>query len=263
MSSATLIMRSSVAVHGRVLLWASVLTAASVMASFSNIHYEFNDAANFLNIDHHNETKAITDFAQIVASRIEKEMLSNPNTSTMPCSPFHKTFKTHVRHPKHKIRADCRDGYIGNFTAVDVASPISINEVHGTVFNVSVLFRFRGFTMTYRNVTLWIENEPPRHVTADMVFHEDSYFRLNVSFDKTNAKPARLLDISLPHYCVDAYEMWELNNNDSYLVQEMRPHIRQHFEAVEKHRLLDFLCRAVKCIVESTPFVANLFMYKK
>lgn len=234
------------------------------MASFSNVHFEFNGAANFLNVDYHNETKKFADFAEIVAGYLLDKMIYDSKHRIMTCSAFQKTFTTHVTEPKRKILAQCRDVFISRFTDIKTVSPVSINNVEGTVFNVSVLFRFSGFNLTYSNVTLSIENEKPRHSSASMVFHENSYFRLNMSFDTSFFCSARLLAISLPHYCVAVFEMPDISDNETYLVTELRPHVRHHFETVEKQRLLKVLYGFVELIVNNTWFgdIISLISFK-
>lgn len=230
------------------ILW----TATIVSASFSNIHFEFNDAVNFLNIDHPNQTKKIEAFAREIATRVSNEMVYDSKNRTMPCLPFNRTCQTKMLQPTRNFSFECHDGHIGHFRAVEVASPVSINQVEGAIFNASVLFRFRRFAMGYGNVTLHVEKEPPRHTSAIMTFSDDSYIRLNMSFNEDRVRSGRLLDISLPHYCVYSYEMPELPEGDSYLLQEMRPHLRHHFEKVESHRLIQFLYKFFKFIVETT-----------
>lgn len=245
MNSAASIMRSSIVVHG-LMLWTCLFTATSVTASFSNVHFEFNEAANTLNAEYHNETVAVTEFSQRVARQIRRDieqMIYDPKNRTWLCLPFNKTFKTHkTTEPKVEIRAYCRTGYIGRFTAIDMASPISINKAEDTVFNVSVLIRFSGFFVTYRNVSLTIGNDTlRRHASATMKLHDDAFFRLNMSYDRSYKYSARLLDVSMPHYRVAAFEMPGIGNNETYLVAELLPHIRHQFETVEKPQFVAFL----------------------
>lgn len=247
---ATLVMRSSV-VYG---LWLCLFAASIVSASFSNIHFEFNDAANFLNIDFHNEARVFAEFAQSVATRVQSEMVYDPKNRSMLCLPFNgtHTITQESGAQRRNFSFQCHDGFISHFRAVEVASPVSINKEKDFLYNVSVLFRFKRFAMSYHDLTLTVDNEKPKHTPACMIFSNDSYFRLNMSFDDDSVKSARLLSISLPHYCVYDFEMPKLAENDEYLILKMRPHFRHHFETVEKPRLIEFLYKFFKFIVETT-----------
>lgn len=247
-------MMSSCVACTRILWMCFCATVVIVSASFSNIHFEFNDAVNILNIDYPNDKRVFTEFADSVATRIQNEMIYDPKDRSMSCLPFNKTFLTKVLQPSIRITIDFHDGYIADFKAVQVASPISINKVEDTIFSVTVLLRFERFAMEYRNVTVSVECEAPRYTSAEMVFSNDSYIRLNMSFDKARPRSARLLGLTLPHYCVHSYEMRELPDSDGFLIGEMRPHIRHHFDTVEKRRLLEFLYDFFKYVVETTWF---------
>lgn len=238
----------SSAVYG--IVWICMF-ATVVFASFSNIHFEFNEAANFLNIDYHNDTKVFTDFSERVATRVQKEMVYDNKSKYMKCLPFSGSLITESK-PSVKVDFTGDEGFINHFRVVDVASPVSINKVKGTVFNVSVLFRFKHFSICYHNFSLSINSKKPTCTLATVIFSNDSYIRLNMSFDKARLKSARLLDVTLPHYCPYQYEMPDLSEDYAYLMVELGHQILKHFEAVEKKRLLDYMYTFFKFIVETT-----------
>lgn len=233
-----------------VVVW-TCLFANVVFASFSNIHFEFNEAANILNIDYHNDTKVFTDFAERLVTRVQQEMVYDDKSKYIKCLPFNGSLITESK-PSVKVDFTADEGFVNHFRVIDVASPVSINNVNGTVFNVSVLFRFHHFSISYHKFNLSINGQNPTTTVATVVFSNDSYVRLNMSFDKALVKSTRLLGVSLPHYCPHEYKIADLSDDYAYLIVELGQQILKHFEEVEKKRLVDHLYNFFRFIVETT-----------
>lgn len=234
----------------RVQAWSFVFSFAC--AKFSNVHFEFLEGINFLHINYPNETKVLTLFTMEVADRIQNEMLYGPNNESIVCQPFSGTLVKTVNKTTEKIGFECRDGYIGHFGTVRAASPVSINRVDYPIFNFSALYSFSRFEMVYKDVVLKFENGKTVRTTASMILSDESYLRLNISWDATTVRGSQLLDISMPHYCVKSNEMGGINDSERYLVLKIRHHLRHHFDTVEKPRLFDVLYKFIKFVVGNT-----------